>query len=786
MKRIFVVALSLLMANIAVQAQTIRGTVVDSDSKQPLPYSTVVIVNGTKGSITDENGEFKITGLSVGRYDVEASFLGYESHRIAQVLVSSGKQTDLIFELKPLAQEIGEVVVTPRPRRDETINKMGGVVGRSLMIDDAKRLAGSIGDPARLASNFAGVTTGNLQENGLVIRGNSPKGVLWRVEGVEVYNPNHIAGGNMAGGGFVNIFGSNLLGNSDFYTGAFPAEYGNSTSGVFDINFRNGNSQKREYFAQVGILGVEAGAEGYFKKESFATYNIGARVSSLGTIGRLAGGEAPDYQDVSLKINIPLKKIGSISLWGMGGLSKNYKPIYDYQEKWKDGVLEKIKYPKYESDWYDNNMDWKVGAVGLSHRVSLDDRTFLKTDFATSGMAYGFRSKWYDEVDDIYYAYANNYHSESKYTAQTVLNHRFSNKFSTRTGVIYDYLMLDYQVNEALKPQQEVINNVRAIENSWNLQAFTQGSFSPVRWLTLNAGVHFSHFGLTGETTIEPRASMVAKLGRGHTLGVSYGEHSQREEFKVYFSPNVTAEFDNKDLKLQKSTHYVLTYNWLITDNLRLKIEPYYQKLRDVPIDAAGGYFSMVNYKKEWLIERDLVSNGTASNVGVDITIERFFNRGWYFMVTGSIFDSKYIDGDGIERNTLYNRNFVVNAMVGKEFIYTTGKGKERVFGANLKATYMGGEYGTPILVDESLVAKDIIYDYSLAYSVKNPSSLFVDVSFYLKTNHKKFTSSWILEMKNASLQSSFNGYKYNFATKQIDRYNQFFIMPQLAYRIEF
>lgn len=787
MKKLSLVVAFLGFANIlSVSAQTIRGTVIDYDSKQPIPYSTVAVMGSTKGDVTDENGNFEITGLKVGRYDVEASYLGYESQRMAQVLVVSGKDIGLVFELKASAQEIGEVVVAPKLRRDETINKMGGITGRSLIADDAKILAGSIGDPARLASNFAGVTVGNLQENGLIIRGNSPKGVLWRVEGVEVYNPNHIAGGNMAGGGFVNIFGCNLLGNSDFYTGAFPAEYGNSTSGVFDINFRNGNTSRREYFAQLGILGIEVGAEGYFKKESSASYNVGARVSSLGTIGRLSGGEAPDYMDLSMKLNFPANKLGTFTFWGMGGLSKNHKPIYEYQEKWDEGVLEKFKYPKYESDWQDYNMDWKVGALALSHRISLGNGTYLKTDLAASSMAYGFRSKWYDEIDDQYYDCEDNYQSEGKYTFQTMLNHRLDGKSTVRAGIVYDFLMSDYRVDMASEPKQEMESKVRSTENTWYLQAFAQASYLPVRWLTLNAGMHYSHFGLTGETCIEPRASVVADFGKGHTFGFSLGEHTQREELKIYFSPNVTSEYSNMNLKLQKSMHYVLTYNWLISENLRFKIEPYYQKLWNVPIDATGGYFSMINYKKEWLIERDLVSKGTARNVGVDLTMERFFNRGWYFMITGSIFDSRYIDGDGIERHSLYSRNFVANLMIGKEFIFGSREGRERVFGTNLKTSFMGGEYSSPIMVEESLEAEEVVYDYSKAYSVKNSPSLFVDVSFYLKRNHKNYTTSWILEMKNATLQKVFNGYKYNFTSEQVDKYYQFFIMPQLAYRIEF
>ncbi len=218
------------ISQITSTAQTITGVVIDQNTAQPVPYATVIILQNSQGTTTDSTGVFRITNLTVGRCDILVSNIGYEPTTIPEQLLSAAKNLNLTIELKPTPTNIETVIVRPRQRPDRAINRMSGVAARSLIIDDAKMMAGSIGDPARLAANFAGVTTGNLQENGLVIRGNSPKGIMWRVEGVEVFNPNHIAGGNMAGGGFVNIFGSNLLGNSDFYTGAFPAEFGNATS----------------------------------------------------------------------------------------------------------------------------------------------------------------------------------------------------------------------------------------------------------------------------------------------------------------------------------------------------------------------------------------------------------------------------------------------------------------------------------------------------------------------------------------------------------------------------
>ena len=764
--------------------QEIIGKVLDADTKAPLPFANISLNNSSIGTTTNEDGDFILKNVPLGRHDIAATYLGYATKYINQILVSSGKQTEVIFLLKPSSVTLDDVVVTYHKGRNQTLNNMAGINGVLLSVDEGKRMAGSLADPARLAMNFAGVASGNLQDNAIVVRGNSPKGILWRVEGVEVFNPNHMAGGNIAGGGFLNIFSTNLLSNSDFFTGAFPSEYGNALSGVFDINLRNGNTNKREHFIQLGVLGLEMGSEGYFKKGSAASYNVGLRLSSMGLIGKMAGGEAPSYQDLSFKTNFPTKKAGTFSFWGIGGLSQNHKPIRDYQEQWEDGVLTKFKYPQYETDWTDKNIKWEVGAMGLSHRILLGKNTSLKSDISATGNSYSYKNKWFNEAKEKYYNDKDNYVAEWKYTIQSTLNHRFSSKLNTQFGLVHDQIFMDYKVNQSPKHEMPMENLATEKNNTYFSQAYGQLSFSPINPITLSGGLHLSHFGLTNELLLEPRANIKWSITPNHSIGLSYGKHSQREELKIYFTPDENGIYQNQNLKMEQSNHYVFTYEWMINEHLRFRIEPYYQTLNNIPVSEKSS-FSMANYKKEWLIKEKLVNKGTAENIGVDITMERFFDRGWYLLLTGSLFESKYKGVDGIERNSLFNRQYVANLLVGKEFIFDW-KNKSRVLSTNLKLNYMGGYHFSPILREESLLAREAIYDNTKAFSEQGPASLYVDVAFSFKTNHKKWSGTWMLEMKNASLQEAYNGYRYNYTHETLDKYYQFFIMPQLAYRIEF
>lgn len=772
----------ILLGNI--HAQEIRGKVVDADTKEPLAFANVSLLNTTYGATTDIDGNYLIQGAKVGRYDVATTYMGYEPQTQYQVLVSSGKQTEVNFHLKPSAIQLEDVVIKYKDKRNETINTMSGISGVLLSVDESKRLAGSVGDPARLAMNFAGVASGNLQDNAIVVRGNSPKGILWRVEGVEVFNPNHMAGGNIAGGGFLNIFSTNLLANSDFYTGAFPAEYGNALSGVFDINLRNGNTQQREHFLQLGVLGLEMGSEGYFRKGSQASYNIGLRLSSMGIIGRLSGGVAPSYQDLSFKTNFPTQHFGTFSIWGMGGISSNHKPIKEYQEKWKDGVLEKFKYPQFENDWTDKDIHWRVGAAGIGHRILLGENVSLKTDLVATGNSYSYKKQWYNEAIDKYFDQTNNSIDEWKTTLQTALSYRKHLKVNTRFGITEDLLFVNYAVNKSPEHEAPIVNKVHSDGKTHFTQAFAQLAYSPWQNLSINGGLHSSYFGLTQEVTIEPRASVKWNITPTHAIGLAYGKHTQREELKLYYTPDPMGNFLNQKLKMEESEHFVFTYEWMMNEHLRLRVEPYVQYLRNIPV-IEGTSFSVANYKKEWLINQQLSSDGTARNIGVDITLEKFFNKGWYFMLTGSLFDAKYTGGDGIERNSAFNRNYVANLLIGKEFIFE-GKKKSRVLGTNLKVNALGGYYLHPLLEESSLAAKKAIYDESKAYSVQQEPSLFVDVAFYLKTNYRKFTGTWLLEVKNATWQTNSRGYQYNIAHARMEKDDYFFFLPQLAYRIEF
>ena len=238
--------------------QTVRGIVLENATGAPLEYATVTVAD-TKpliGATTDSIGSFTLK-VPVGRHNIQVSYLGYEPVILKEVLVGSSKEVVLNIGMTESLTTLSEVVVTPHINKAEPLNSMAVTGGRMLSTEEASRYAGGMDDPARLVSAFAGVSS-NVGNNGIVVRGNAPRLLQWRLEDVEIPNPNHFADVTTFGGGGFTSLSSFVLGNSDFFTGAFPAEYSNALSGVFDMNMRNGNNQKWEHALKVGVLGIDA------------------------------------------------------------------------------------------------------------------------------------------------------------------------------------------------------------------------------------------------------------------------------------------------------------------------------------------------------------------------------------------------------------------------------------------------------------------------------------------------------------------------------------------------
>ena len=330
MKQIGLIILCLLFT-VSVSAneksQTVKGRIIDSQSHYPIVGVTVFVVGSDPviGNISDVEGYYKLSKVPLGRITIQFSSIGFEPITLSNILVSSGKETVIDVALKEDVIIIEPVRVESEVDKSASNNEMAAVSSRGFRVEETGRYAGSLNDVSRMAMNFAGVSGANDARNDIIIRGNSPFGLLWVLEGLSIPNPNHF-GSLSSTGGPVSMLNNNVLKKSDFLTGAFPAEYGNALSGVFDLKMRNGNNEKREYMLQSGLNGFEIGLEGPISTKSKSTYLINYRYSVLGLVDKLGldlgtGTAVPYYQDISFKFNFPSTKLGQFTLFGVGGIS---------------------------------------------------------------------------------------------------------------------------------------------------------------------------------------------------------------------------------------------------------------------------------------------------------------------------------------------------------------------------------------------------------------------------------------------------------------------------------
>ncbi|HEY4785563.1 MAG TPA: TonB-dependent receptor, partial [Bacteroidales bacterium] len=676
--------------------QTVKGKIFDNESQAPLTDANIVVLgtNPVMGTISDINGNFRIPEVPLGRYNIRVSYLGYEQAIIPEVMITTGKEVVLNIGLKQSVNQMSEVTVNAYSRKEKPLNSMATISARSFTVEETRRYAGGLDDPARMASAFAGVTVGNIQDNAIIIRGNSPKGVSWRLEGVEIPNPNHFPNGNVAGGGAVTIFSSQLLSNSDFFTGAFPAEYSNALAGVFDMKLRNGNSETRESTVQIGLLGIDVASEGPFKRGKSATYLFNYRYSTTGLLsgmGIIPSQQVPKYQDLSFKLNFPAQKAGTFSLWGIGGIDFNREP-------------ESLDSAKWETDWDRIYYNWTLdmGATGLTHKITLGNRTLLNTTVAASGTRNIMNQKRLDNNLELRpSAYLAD--KSGRITVSSYLIQKFNAKHTLKVGLNDQILFYNLNMNGTSDENQPDTyrNFVKGKGHSNYAEFYAESKYDISNRLSVNAGVNANYFALNNDWAIDPRFGVKWEFAPGHSFSFGYGKHDQMEELKIYFiSKTVGGKtvYPNKNLGLSHAQHFVFGYDWLINDNLHLKIEPYYQHLYNVPGIKDSSY-SMINFKQDWTFSDSLVNNSIGKNIGVDFTLERFLYRNFYYLVTASVFNSKYKGGDGVWRNTRYNKGYALNILVGKEFFI----GKNKVLGINGRLNYIGGERYSPVLMAKSL-----------------------------------------------------------------------------------
>lgn len=794
MKKLSILFLLLTGQQLLAQTGTIKGTVIDKQSEIPLIGATIELLEQASnvGVVTNENGQFSLVDVPVGRQKIRVSYIGYESITLPNIEVTSGKDVLLNVSLLESFNKLDEVVLTSNTNKDRANNKLATVSARQFGVEEVTRFSGGRSDVGRLAANFAGVSAPDDSRNDIVVRGNSPTGLLWRVEGIPIPNPNHFATAGTTGGP-VSAVNPNTLKDSDFLTSAFPSEYGNALGGVFDLGLRNGNSDDYEFSGQVGIFtGVEANAEGPLGKKN-GSFMVALRYSLIGLIGGGGTGTSavPNYSDLTYNIDFGAGKLGRLSAFGMFGSSD-----IDFLG---DEIEEDDLFAAEDEDSF---ADSRFGLIGLKHQIPIGKKSYLRTVVANSFSGNEFTQNRYIDLgtpQERSILFGDTENSESRISINSMFNSKLSNKATLRMGLLFENNNVELS-NRSREEQPDndgdgdpdLFTFLDVDEQFSIVQPYIQGQFRLSEKLTLDAGLHGQYANLNKQFVLEPRAALNYQIAANHKVNMGYGLHHQNVPFPILFlNENVNGELlqTNRNLDFIRSNHYVIGYDVKLGNDWRGKVEVYNQQIANAAVEAFPSSYSSLTEGADFGFSSDkvsLVNEGTGFNRGIELTLEKFFSNNYYALLTGSFFESRYAGSDGIERNTPFNNGYVINALGGKEFPFGTNNSK--VLFVDSRVSFAGGRYFTPVNLEASQQAGFEVLQEDLAFSRQYDPYFRWDVKFGIKINskNKKHSHRFYIDLQNVTANENAFARRYNRLTNQIDQVDQIGFFPDLGYRFQF
>lgn len=787
-------------AAFAQPTQSVRGKIFDSESNFPLYGAKIEIFTADSlkkyRALSNLEGTFVIPQVPIGKHQMVVSFLTYDTKTVT-IEVNSGKETITNIPMSESYQEQSEVTVSAR-KKGEVINELAVISAQQFSVEETNRYPGSRSDPARMASNFAGVQGADDSRNDIIVRGNSPLGVVYKVEGVDIPNPSHFAISGSTGGP-VSILNNKILGNSDFFMSAFPAEYGNSTSGVFDLKLRNGNSNQTEFTAQFGILGTEFMAEGPLSKSKKSSFLVMGRYSTLSLFQKagikLGTDAVPIYGDAAFKFNWSLKNGGNLSFYGIGGKS-TISIMISEQKKYSEEF-----YGEGDRDQY---FGTSMGTTGLNYKKSLNEKTFVTATFALSydeqhsNHNYLQRSLESDNVtiriDSIYPLMGYKF-STTKSAGYFSVNHKINRRHLIKFGLNVDaFFMNQLDSARALVTDTNFVIRWDYKGSAMLIQPFIQWKYRISEKMDFTAGLHSQYFTLSKSISyVEPRLGWKYRYKNGQAIFAGAGMHSGTQPLYTYTFHKLDAEnnkiYHNKNMDFTRSIHTGIGYEKALKKSFTIRTEAYYQYLYSIPVTVQPSSFSLINMGSGFarFFPDSLKNTGTGYNYGIELTVQKFFDKSFFFLFSGTLYDSKYKGSDGNVRNTSYNGLYVANALAGKEFKL----GPKQSISLGAKITVAGGKrYGYADLVASKLYNEVIFKDS--AFNERQFKDYFrADIKISWKFNADKVTHEFGLDLVNVFNTKNLLSLAYapnlkNPSAEPFAEKQQLGFLPIFYYKIDF
>ncbi|MBD3315506.1 MAG: TonB-dependent receptor [Chitinivibrionales bacterium] len=791
--------------------QTVRGTAIDRDSEQPLIGVKVTLYehDSQRSARTNMRGAFKFEDVAIGRVSLRFMYTDYEPKVIPNIEVNSAQEVVMQVFLRETVEKdkhvatMDKVVVKAEHLKGKSKNDMSLLSSRSIAVEQSDLYAGGYDDPSRVVVNYAGVANTGKNSD-IIVRGNSPKYMQWKLDGIEITSPYHFNDQNASFGAFTALNNS-LLRTSDFNAGAFAPEYGNALSSVFDVSLRNGNNEKVEVTAGIGLIGTDCTIEGPFAKNYNGSFLLNYRYSTISLINKFGFVDLPgvlNFQDGTCKLYIPMRKLGTLSLFAFGGLDD-----FSFEDIRASTFTTPGNRYMSENESEDWDKEHSMLNAGLKHTISVNENSYLKTklSYSTSGIDDEIYEKKTIEIFDSVTGehLRDSVHSErinfdnrlrkSVYRGALTFSTKVNEKNKLQIGAKYSLHEYDY-LQRNLGNDGEMFTSIDFKKDISTIQDYLSWQFRLNDRVTFVSGFHNMNVLVNNKSTIEPRFAFEWRFNESNMMNAGYGKHSTMESVHHYYAQvkedgNVVEP--NQDLGMLKAHHVVLGYNRRFTAKLMGRIEGYYQYLYDLPVESnKDSYFATINEGVDYKYV-DLVNEGTGKNYGIELSLERFFDKNYYYLANVSMFNSTYTALDGKERNTRYNNNFLSNLLIGKEF-RNFGKNNNRTLGLNGKVFFRGGQKIIPLLRDENgnLAVEpenNKYWDHGQAYENALDNLYQINISLSYTINRKRTAHELFLDLQNITNAKADITEFYDMSEPDsVGNVEQMGFFPNIMYRIYF
>lgn len=765
--------------------QQVRGEVRNTLSEERLTGVVVQLFTDTDSlsSVTDSLGEFLFKEIPVGRVQLSFNLLGFKSTSLKGVLVEAGRETIVSADLLPTSADLDEVVVTAKLANDANL------AFSSITPEQIQRFPNNFFDPGRFVTQYPGFTNDNDQGNSISVRGASPGFFQWRLEGIEIVNPNHTANAGTfndratPGAGGLNMLSAEVAGSSMAYKGLnTDIRFGNSIGGIMDMKYRKGNPNKFEKSARVGLLGLEAVLEGPLSKESNASYLIHYRYSFVGLLSAFGvdfGDEDIRFQDLSFSLNLPSENLGQFSLFGVGGTSSN-EFVADPASK--ETPLEK--------DFQTINFDSRTGIIGLKHVGR----------FGKSG-AWNTRVGWSVSNSDRFGATSTiDSLAFQLMDTDTIKEQKlFASTYINWNDLDDDYFKVGFSFLQRTNTGAFSVNRAINGEERYNLQSFYDQQYHLLRlfgnWTKTfgpqweaSLGFNVAYF-VEGEELF-PELRLYAKYisddGR-HSWKAGYQAFSQLAPVEA--STVFTKEQDGEIFPLMKTESISLDYHWKVSNDQNFFASAYHKVYYNLPqsVDPNFG-FSTFNQLERYRIESSAITDeGSARTYGLEFALRKMIIKDWYYIASATAFRSFYTNAKGTEFPSQFDRKYSLSGTLGREWVKrNTEAARTRIIGASIRPVLIGGLGVAPIDEGASAQTGITIFDYSDGYTEHLPAYFRVDFQFSISWNKPEFSQRLSLDIHNISNQKNLAFYYFDQIQQEVVERHQLGLIPVISYRFSF